>query len=73
MPKMGMEIKFELENCDDEYIFTPDFIVSANYTDETKVSWRLSDNRAEIDVGVLFPGVQVEDSIHASRSDRDNL
>ena len=68
-----MEIKFELENCDDEYIFTPDFIVSANYTDETKVSWRLSDNRAEIDVGVLFPGLQVEDSIHPPGSDRDNL
>ena len=73
MPKMGMEIKFELENCDDEYIFTPDFIVSANYTDETKVSWRLSDNRAEIDVGVLFPGVSKEDSIPSSRPDRKNL
>jgi len=70
---MGMEIKFELENSDTEYIFTPDFIVSANHTDETKISWRLSDNRAEIDVGVLFPSVQVEDPIHAPRSDRDNL
>jgi len=68
-----MEIKFELENSDTEYIFTPDFIVSANHTDETKISWRLSDQRTEIDVGVLFPGVQVEDSIHASRSDRDDL
>ena len=68
-----MEFKFELEDSDTEYIFTPDFRVSANYADKDKVSWRLSDNRSEIDVGVLFPGVQVEDSIHASRSDRDNL
>ena len=68
-----MEFKFELEDSDTEYIFTPDFRVSANYADKDKVSWRLCNNRSEIDVGVLFPGVQVEGSIHASRSDRDNL
>ena len=69
-----MEIKSELEeDSDTEYIFTPDFRVSTNYTDETKISWRLSDKRATVDVGVLFRGLPVEDSIHASRSDRDNL
>ena len=73
MPKMGMEIKFELENCDDEYIFTPDFIVSANHTDETKISWRLSDKRSEIDVGVLFPSVSKGVPIPSSRPDREDL
>jgi hypothetical protein len=68
-----MEIKFELENCDTEYIFTPDFVVSANHTDETKISWRLSDNRSAEHVGVLFPGVQAKNSIHPPGSDRDNL
>ena len=73
MLEMGMEITFELEDSDTEYIFTPDFRVSANYTDETKVSWRLSDNRSEIDVGVLFPSIPGEDSIYPPGSDRDNL
>ena len=68
-----MEIKFVLEDSNIECDFLPDFVVSANHTDETKISWRLSDQRTEIDVGVLFPGVQIEDSIHASRSDRDDL
>ena len=68
-----MRIKFELENSDIECDFTPDFVVSANYADETQVSWRLSDQRTAIDVGVLFPGVPVENSIHPSRPDRDDL
>ena len=70
---MGMEITFELEDSDTEYIFTPDFRVSTNYADKDKVSWRLSDNRSEIDVGVLFPGVPVKNPIHPPGSDRDNL
>ena len=73
MPKMGMEIKFVLEDSDIECDFVPDFRMSANYTDETKVSWRLSDNRSEIDVGVLFPSIPGEDSIYPPGSDRDNL
>ena len=70
---MEMEIKFELENSDTEYIFTPDFIVSANHTDETKISWRLSDKRSEIDVGVLFSGIPTGVSIPSSRPDREDL
>ena len=70
---MEMEIKFELENNDTEYIFTPDFRVSANYTDETKISWRLSDKLSEIDVGVLFSGFPAEVPIPSSRPDRENL
>jgi hypothetical protein len=73
MPKMGTEIKFVLEDSDIECDFVPDFVVSANHTDETKISWRLSDNRSEIDVGVLFPGVPVKNPIHPPGSDRDNL
>jgi hypothetical protein len=67
-----LQIELTLESglvCD----FAPDFKLSTNYADKDKVSWRLSDQRTAIDVGLLFPGVQVEDSIHASRSDRDDL
>ena len=70
---MEMEIKFELENSDIECVFTPDFRVSANHTDETQISWRLSDNRSEIDVGVLFSGLPAEVPIPSSRPDRKNL
>ena len=70
---MKMEIKFELENNDTEYIFTPDFRMSANYTDETKVSWRLSDNHSEIDVGILFSGFPAEVPIPPPRRGREDL
>ena len=59
-----MEIKFELENNDTEYIFTPDFRVSGNHTDETQISWRLSDRNASINVGVLCPEFQDESTIY---------
>jgi len=68
-----MEIKFELENSDTEYIFTPDFVVSANHADETQISWRLSNDLTAVNVGVLFPGVPVKNSIHQPGSDRDDL
>ena len=45
-----MEIKFELENSDIECVFTPDFRVSANYTDQTKVSWRLPNRKSSLNV-----------------------
>ena len=70
---MEMEIKFELENNDTEYIFTPDFRLSANYTDETKISWRLSDKLSEIDVGILFSGFPAKVPIPPSRRDREDL
>ena len=59
-----MEIKFELENSDIECVFTPDFVVSTNYTDETKVSWRLSGSRDAWDVGILRDEFQAESTIH---------
>jgi hypothetical protein len=70
---MKMEIKFELENSDTEYIFTPDFVVSANHADETAVSWRLSNDLTAVDVGVLFPGIQAKNSIRTPGSDRDDM
>ena len=60
-----MEIKFELEeDSDTEYIFTPDFRVSANHTDETQISWRLSNGNASINVGILCPEFQDESTIY---------
>ena len=67
-----MEIKFELENSDIECDFVPDFVVSTNYTDETKVSWRLSGSRDAWDVGILRDEFQAESTIYSpvlSRSD----
>ena len=61
---MEMEIKFELENNDTEYIFTPDFRVSANYTDETNLSWRLPSRDASLDVGVLRSELQIEGPLY---------
>ena len=67
-----MEIKFELENSDIECDFVPDFRVSANYTDQTKVSWRLSGSGDAWDVGILCDEFQAESTIYSpvlSRSD----
>jgi len=67
-----LEIELTLESglvCD----FVPDFKLSANYADKDKVSWRLSDNRSEINVGVLFPSFPTEVSIPSSRRDREDL
>ena len=50
---MEPEIIFELEDSDIECVFTPDFRLSSNYTDETKVSWRLPGTGTPINVGVL--------------------
>ena len=61
-----MEIKFELENSDIECVFTPDFRMSTNYTDETKVSWRLSGSGDAIHVGVLRDKLQDEGSIYST-------
>jgi len=53
MLEMEPEIIFELEDSDIECVFTPDFRLSSNYTDETKVSWRLPGTGTPINVGVL--------------------
>jgi len=70
---MKMEIKFVLEDSNIECDFLPDFVVSANHADETQVSWRLSNDLTAVDVGVLFPGVPVKNSIRTPGSDRDDM
>ena len=61
---MEPEIIFELEDSDIEYVFTPDFGVSTNYTDEAKVSWRLPGRGTPINVGVLCDELQDKGSIY---------
>jgi len=70
---MGMEIKFVLEDSDIECDFIPDFIVSANHTDETKISWRLSNKRSSGDVVVLCPEFSNEVSIHPTTTRRSDV
>ena len=67
-----MEIKFELEDSDIVVDFIPDFRVSTNYTDQTKVSWRLSGRNVAVNVGILCPELPTESTIYSpvlSRSD----
>jgi hypothetical protein len=61
---MQPKIKFKLEDSDIECEFTPEFGLSTNYTDETKVSWRLPGRGTPINVGVLCDELQVKSPIH---------
>ena len=60
---LEMEIKFELENSDIECVFTPDFRMP-NTSDETKISWRLSDNKSQGNVAILFSEFSDEVTIY---------
>ena len=73
MLEMEPEIIFELEDSDIECVFTPDFRLSANYTDETKISWRLSGGRDACDVGFLCPELQDEITIYPSVPGRTDV
>ena len=64
MLEMQPKIKFELEDSDIEFDFTPDFGLSTNYTDEAKVSWRLPGRGTPINVGVLCDELQDEGPIY---------
>ena len=58
-----VEIELTLDSglvCD----FIPDFKLSTNYTDETKVSWRLPGTGTPINVGVLCDELQDEITIY---------
>ena len=70
---MEPEIKFVLEDSDIECVFTPSFRLSSNYTDETKISWRLSDRNTSINVGVLFPEFQDESTIRTPVTGRTDV
>ena len=59
-----MEIKFELENSDIECVFTPDFRVQKNTSDQTQVSWRLSSSRDAWDMGILCREFPEEKPVH---------
>ena len=60
-----MEIKFELEDSDIIVDLIPDFRMSTNCTDQTKVSWRLSGRRDAWDVGILCDEFQAESTIYS--------
>ena len=66
MHKMQPKIKFKLEDSDIEFDFTPDFGLSTNYTDETKVSWRLPGRGTPVNVGVLCGELQDEGPIYST-------
>ena len=63
-----MEIKFELEDSDIECVFTPDFRMP-NTSDETKISWRLSDNKSQGNVAILFSEFSDEGPIYTITPD----
>ena len=68
-----MEIKLELENSDIDCVFTPDFRVQANTSDETKISWRLPDNTSQGNVAVLFSEFSTEGPIYTFTPDVDDV
>jgi len=63
-----MEVKFELEDSDLDCVFTPDFRMP-NSTDETKISWRLSDDKSPRNVAVLFSEFSDESPIYTFTPD----
>jgi hypothetical protein len=60
-----MEIKLELENSDIDCFFEPDFRVQSNTSDETQVSWRLSNDKSQGNVAFLFPELSTESTLCA--------
>jgi hypothetical protein len=68
-----MEIIFELEDNDFEYSFEPDFRVQSNSSDETQVSWRLSNSKPPRNMAVLFPEFSTEGTIYTIAPDGDDV
>ena len=68
-----MEITFELENSDIVVDFEPDFRVQTNTTDQTAVSWRLSNRRTARDVVVLCEEFSDEVSINPTTPGRKDV
>jgi hypothetical protein len=58
-----MEIELTLESGSVCY-FTPDFRVQTNTSDQTKVSWRLSNRKFTPNMGVLPPELSDEITIY---------
>ena len=68
-----MEIKLELENSDIDCFFEPDFRVQSNTSDETQVSWRLSNDKSQGNVAFLFPELSDEGTIYTITPGRDDV
>ena len=68
-----MEIIFELEDSDLECVFEPDFRVQQNTSDQTKVSWRLSNDKSQRNVDILFSEFSDEGPIYTITPDGDNV
>ena len=68
-----MEIKLELEDSDLDCVFTPDFRVQSNTSDETQISWRLPNGKSQIDVAVLFPELSDESTRYPIGPDGDDV
>ena len=72
-PTLEMEIKFELEASDLDCVFTPDFRVQSNTSDETQVSWRLPNGGSQISLAFLFPELSDEGPIYTIGSGRNDV
>ena len=68
-----MEIIFELEDSDLECVFEPDFRVQQNTSDQTQVSWRLSNDKSQRNVDILFSEFSDEGPIYTITPDGDNV
>jgi len=68
-----MEIKLELENSDIDCFFEPDFRVQQNTSDETQISWRLSNDRSQVNVAFLFPELSTESTIYTIAPGRNDV
>ena len=68
-----MEIKFELEDSDIECVFAPDFRVQSNTSSETQVSWRLSNDKSQRNVAVLFPELSDEGTVYPITPDGSDV
>ena len=67
-----MEIELTLDSgfiCD----FTPDFRMQTNTTDQTNLSWRLSNGKSEGNVAVLFPEFSNEGTIYPIAPDGEDV
>ena len=67
-----MEIKFELEDSDLDCVFTPDFGMP-NTSDATQISWRLSNDKPQRNVAVLFSEFSDQSSIYTITPDVDDV
>ena len=61
---LEMEIIFELEDYDLDCVFTPDFRMQTNTSDETQVSWGLPNSKSQGNVVLLFPEFSDQSTVY---------